>query len=85
MKREEIKVSLRRGTDAAGELTAVERDAVESLVEAGEELVAFEILATQINEYSISLPPKIRQELLDAGMALGVDSYYLDLLTEESD
>lgn len=69
----EIKARLRSAMNAATGLTPDEIDSLNDLIRAGEELVAFEMLCTQIYEWSIPLPPAVIRDLQQLGATLGAD------------
>jgi hypothetical protein len=79
---DEVTVWLHSAMDAAIGLPAEDIDQVEMLIRAGERLVAFETLCTQIYEYEISLDADLVQRLVEVGRSLGADARYADLLRE---
>ena len=79
---DDVTVWLHRAMDAAVGLSADDIDGVESLIRAGERLVAFETLCTQIYEYDISLDPDLLRRLVEVGRSLGADEGYAALLVD---
>lgn len=78
MSRETILLALHEAMDAAEDIPSDEIDTIEGLIQAGEQLVAFEVLVTQVVEYDIVLEPNVRQGLLKAGAELGAEASYLE-------
>lgn len=64
----------------AEELPSADVSNVEVLLEAGEQLLAFETLCTQIYEWEISLSADLIRELEEVGKALGARSLFTDSL-----
>lgn len=69
--------------DAADGLPADDIANVETLIQAGEWLIAFETLCTQVYEWGVSLPAKIVRELEVLGRVLDADPDYAGHLWEE--
>ena len=68
---EEITVRLHQAMDAAVGFPSDDILNVQSMIDVGEWLVAFETLCTQIYEWEISLVPAAIRDLEDLGTALG--------------
>jgi xanthine dehydrogenase molybdopterin-binding subunit B len=68
---EEITVRLHQAMDAAVGLPSEDIDNVQSMIEVGEWLLAFETLCTQIYEWQISLSPAVIRDLQELGSVLG--------------
>ena len=68
---EELTVRLHAAMDAAVGLTADDISNVQSLIDVGEWLVAFETLCTQIYEWEIGLEPRVIRDLEELGVAVG--------------
>lgn len=79
---EEMTVRLHKAMDAAVGLTADDISNVQSLIDVGEWLVAFETLCTQIYEWEIGLEPGVMRDLEDLGSALGARRELTDHLWE---
>ena len=77
---EEVTVRLQLALDGATGLPPEGIDRIEMLIRAGERLMAFEALCTQIDEYEISLDPGLVQRLIEVGLAVGAEERYSDLL-----
>jgi hypothetical protein len=80
----EIIARLHRGMDAATALPADDVDNVQSLIDVGEWLVAFETLCTQVYEWGISLPPRVIGDLERLGHALGAPGKYAERLWQDA-
>jgi hypothetical protein len=80
---ESIIVRLHQAMDAAVGLTPDDVFNVESLIEVGEFLVAFETLCTQIYEWEIALPVPAIQDLEGLGSTLGAARDLTDRLWED--
>jgi hypothetical protein len=81
--REEITVRLHQAMDAAPGLSSEDIANVQSMVDVGELVVAFETLCTQIYEWGISLTPAVIRDLEDVGSALSADRDLTDHLWED--
>ena len=81
---EEMTVRLHKAMDAAVGLTPEDLSNVQSLIEVGEWLVAFETLCTQIYEWEIGLAPEVIHDLEDLGSALGAGTQLTDHLWEDA-
>lgn len=79
----EINPRLRSAMDAAIGLTPDDIRNVESLISAGERLVAFETLCAQIYEREVSLPSDVVRDLERLGSALGARPSLTDHLWED--
>lgn len=77
---EDVTVRLHRAMDEACDLPAEDIDQVETLIQLGERLVAFETLCTQVYEYEIALDPDLVRQLVEVGRHLGADAGYGRLL-----
>ena len=53
---------------------------LESLLQAGERLIAFEDLCTQLHEHDVHLPTRLLNSLADVGKQLGAKEHYWRLL-----
>ncbi len=80
---EDATVRLHQVMDAAIGLTPEDVSNVESLIQAGEWLVAFETLCTQIYEWEIALSAALVRDLEDLGSALGARKELTDHLWED--
>lgn len=81
---EEMAVRLQKAMDAAVGLKAEDISNVQSLVDVGEWLVAFETLCTQIYEWEIGLEPDVVRDLEGLGSALGARRELTDHLWEDA-
>ena len=81
---EEVTVRLHHAMDAASGLTSEDVSNVESLIQVGEWLIAFETLCTQIYEWEISLSAELVRDLEDLGSALGARKELTDHLWEDA-
>lgn len=81
---EETTVRLHRAMDAANGLPADDIANVQSLIDAGEWVVAFETLCTQIYEWEISLRAEVVRDLEGLGSSLGADPALTDHLWEDA-
>ena len=81
---EEITVRLHRAMDAATGLTPEDIINVQSLIDVGEWLVAFETFCTQVYEWEISLGQEVIRDLEALGTALGADHGLTDHLWEDA-
>jgi hypothetical protein len=81
---EEITLRLHEAMDAAVGLTPDDISNVQSLIDAGEWLVAFETLCTQIYEWEIALEPEVIRDLESLGAALGVPPMLTEHLWEDA-
>lgn len=81
---EEMTVRLHEALDAAVGLTPDDISNVQSLIDVGEWLVAFETLCTQIYEWEISLEPDVIRDLEGLGTALGARRELTDHLWEDA-
>ncbi|MCA0181415.1 MAG: MafI family immunity protein [Actinobacteria bacterium] len=81
---EEMTVRLHEAMDAAVGLTPDDIINVQSLIEVGEWLVAFETLCTQIYEWEIGLEPDVIRDLEGLGAALGARKKLTDHLWEDA-
>jgi hypothetical protein len=79
---EEVTVRFQLAMDGATGLPPEGIDQIEMLIRVGEQLVAFEALCTQIDEYEISLEPDLVQQLIEVGLAVGAEERYSDLLRD---
>jgi hypothetical protein len=80
---EEVTRLLHIVMDEASDLPLHDIEQIEDLIRAGERLVAFENLCTQLYEYDIRLTPYLRDILASVGTELmAVDRYWerLDLI-----
>jgi len=77
---EEITRQLHVVMDVASNLPLGDIDQIERLIQAGERVVAFENLCTQLYEYDIRLPPHLRDVLAAVGQQLGVSQRYWERL-----
>ena len=66
--------------DSATELPLGDIDQIEQLLRAGERLVAFEALCTQLYEYDIRLTPQLLGLLASVGKQLGAAARYWERL-----
>lgn len=82
---EEMTVRLHMAMDAAVGLTPDDISNVQSLIEAGEWLVAFETLCTQIYEWEVALDHDVIRDLEELGAALGARQEFTDHLWEDAD
>ena len=81
LSRGEMVARLHRAMDAAGSGLSPERtDFIESLIVAGELVVAFKCLATELYEYDLALAAQVFSELAEVGRQLRVADHYRDLL-----
>lgn len=80
---EEMTVRLHKAMDAAVGLTPDDISNVQSLIDVGEWLVAFETLCTQIYEWEIRLEPDVIRDLEGLGTALGARRELTDHLWED--
>lgn len=81
LSKEEITVRMHRAMDAATELPLDDSDEIETLIQVGERLVAFELLCTQLYEYDIRLDSGIVQQLVEVGKSLGSQDKYISWIT----
>ncbi|UYY82451.1 MafI family immunity protein [Arthrobacter sp. YA7-1] len=81
---EEIAVRLHRAMDAAVGLPDTDIANIQLLIDAGERLVAFETLCTQIFEFEIALPPERVRDLGALGEVLGANHGLTDCLWEDT-
>lgn len=81
---EEMTVRLHKAMDAAVGLTSDDISNVQSLIDVGEWLVAFETLCTQIYEWGIGLEPDVIRDLEGLGAALGARQELTDHLWEDA-
>jgi hypothetical protein len=81
---EEMTVRLHKALDAAVGLTPDDISNVQSLIDVGEWLVAFETLCTQVYEWEISLEPAVIRDLEGLGTALGARRELTDHLWEDT-
>ncbi|WP_136040863.1 MULTISPECIES: MafI family immunity protein [unclassified Microbacterium] len=81
---EQAKALLRQALRATPGLPAEDYENVQSLIDVGETLVAFETLCTQIHEWEISLRPETIRGLEVIGSALGGDAALTNHLWEDS-
>lgn len=72
---------MHRAMDAATELPLDDSDEIETLIQVGERLVAFELLCTQLYEYDIRLDSGIVQQLVEVGKSLGSQDKYISWIT----
>lgn len=79
---EEMTVRLRKAMDLAVGLSPDNINNVQSLIDVGEWLVAFETLCTQIYEWEIRLDPMVVRDLEGLGLALGARAKLTDQLWE---
>jgi hypothetical protein len=82
MTRDEMIVGLHRVMDGVGGLPLDDIANVEVLIQAGELLVAFETLCTQLYEWELVLTRHQVEELGHLGQQLGASSRYADPLWE---
>jgi hypothetical protein len=80
----EMTVCLHTVMDAAGALTPDDISNVQSLIDVGEWLVAFETLCVQIYEWEIVLDPDLIRDLDDLGSAIGAPRELVDQLREDA-
>jgi hypothetical protein len=80
---EEMAVRLHKAMDAAVGLTPDDISNVQSLIDVGEWLVAFETLCTQIYEWELRLERDVIRDLEDLGTALGARRELTDHLWED--
>lgn len=80
----EAAVRLHQAMDAAIGLTPEDISNVETLIQVGEWLVAFETLCTQVYEWEISLPAGIVRDLEDLGSRLGARKQLTDDLWQDA-
>jgi len=78
-----VVVRLHRAMDAAVGLPPETIDDIESLIRAGEHLVAFENLCVQLYEYQIWLDEQLVRQLREVGASLGAKPRYSELLEED--
>jgi hypothetical protein len=81
---EEMTVRLHKAMDAAIGLTQDDISNVQSLIDVGEWVVAFETLCTQIYEWEIGLEPDAIRDLEGLGAALGARHELTDRLWEDA-
>lgn len=81
---EEMTVRLHKAMDAAVGLTPDDISNVQSLIDVGEWLVAFETMCTQIYEWEIRLEPDVIRDLEGLGVALGARRELTDHLWEDA-
>ena len=79
---EEVTVGLQLALAGAAGLPPEGIDHIEMLIRAGERLMAFEALCTQIDEYEILLDSDLVQRLKEVGLAVGAEERYSDLLRD---
>ncbi|MFT3887737.1 MAG: MafI family immunity protein [Arachnia sp.] len=75
---------LHKAIDAAAGLTPDDIGNVQSLIDGGEWLVAFETLCTQIYEWSIGLEPDVIRDLEGLGAILDARRELTDHLWEDA-
>lgn len=80
---EEITLRLHKAMDTAVGLTPDDISNVQSLIDVGEWLVAFETLCTQIYEWEIVVEADVIRELEALGTALGARRELTDNLWED--
>ena len=73
-----------RAMDAALGLPQRDIDSIKQHMRAGELLLAFENLCTQLYEYEVFLTETFVTSLTQVGIALGADQRYLSLLDQEN-
>ena len=80
---EQITVRLHQAMDAAVGLTPDDISNIESLIQVGEWLVAFETLCTQVYEWEISVPADVVRDLDDLGATIGARKEFTEHLWED--
>jgi hypothetical protein len=80
---EQMTIRLHNAMDAAARLTPDDISNVQSLIDVGEWLVAFETLCTQIYEWEVGLEPDVIRDLEGLGTALGARRQLTDHLWED--
>lgn len=81
---EEMTLRLHKAMDAAVGLTPEDISNVQSLIDVGEWLVAFETLCTQIYEWEIGLEPDVIRDLESLGSVLDARRELTDHLWEDA-
>ena len=84
MSPDDVVMRLSRAIDAAPGLPRRDIDSIKQHMRAGELLLAFENLSTQLYEYEIPLEDPFVTSLTQVGVALGADQRYLSLLDQEN-
>lgn len=72
-----IDAELRAVVDEVEGLARQDRDDIRSYIDAGEEGIALELLATQVNEYDLDIDPKLRGRLRQLGNVMNIPVDYL--------